>query len=260
MLNLQEIISTYPNILQAEKRQILREYLQYKILNYIFNRKHSNKLCFIGWTCLRLIYWNKRFSEDLDFDNKNLSYEEFSQIWTYIQNMLELEWLEVEIKLIQKQAFHCAIKIPKILFENNLAGMSTEKITIKIDTFDQWVDYDVEVTKIDKFDTIWLIRKASVSVLLAQKIYTAFDRERTKWRDFFDIVFLLAQTKKPDYNFLKVKIGIDNPIDLKKHIRESCKRLDFKLLYQDVQKFLFNPHDQSVLLFPEIIKQIEFEK
>ena len=69
MLSLQEIEKYYPEKLKKFKRNILREYLQYKILQIIFNSEYANKLSFLGGTALKIIYDNSRFSEDLDFDN-----------------------------------------------------------------------------------------------------------------------------------------------------------------------------------------------
>jgi predicted nucleotidyltransferase component of viral defense system len=74
MLGLSEIAKYYPENLRGYQRFIIREYLQYKILQIVFdNTIYANKLCFLGGTCLRLVHENTRFSEDLDFDNFKLS-------------------------------------------------------------------------------------------------------------------------------------------------------------------------------------------
>lgn len=70
MLNLEEILQAYPESLRTFKRFLLREYLQYKILEIVFGAsKYANQLCFLGGTCLRIVHNTSRFSEDLDFDN-----------------------------------------------------------------------------------------------------------------------------------------------------------------------------------------------
>ncbi|HIP32001.1 MAG TPA: hypothetical protein EYG86_04490 [Crocinitomicaceae bacterium] len=40
---------------------------------------------FLGETCLRLVHNQQRFSEDLDFDNFNLTDSEFSEISVTIE-------------------------------------------------------------------------------------------------------------------------------------------------------------------------------
>ena len=69
MLNIREIEKYYPAHLHSFKRFMLREYLQYKILEIIFDGPYADRLIFLGGTCLRIVHGNQRFSEDLDFDN-----------------------------------------------------------------------------------------------------------------------------------------------------------------------------------------------
>ena len=80
MLTLKEIEKQYPNNLKPYKRNILREYLQYKILEIIFNSSLANKLSFLGGTALRIAHNNTRFSENLDFDNFGLTETEFTNL------------------------------------------------------------------------------------------------------------------------------------------------------------------------------------
>lgn len=68
MLSLKNIASYYPKQLQTFPRYMLREYLQCKILEIIFNSPLAPKLSFIGGTALRIVHENTRFPEDLDFE------------------------------------------------------------------------------------------------------------------------------------------------------------------------------------------------
>lgn len=72
MLELNQIESYYPEHLRVFKKNILREYLQYKILEIIYDSKFTVNLVFMGGTAIRIIHGGSRFSEDLDFDNINL--------------------------------------------------------------------------------------------------------------------------------------------------------------------------------------------
>ena len=134
MLNLNQIKKYYPEYLQPFEKHILREYIQYKILEIVYSSKQSAKLSFLGGTALRLIYNNNRFSEDLDFDNFNLSKKEFIQLTKDVKQGLEKQGFIIEIKQIFKGAFRCYIKIPEILFMNQISDLKDEKITIQIDT------------------------------------------------------------------------------------------------------------------------------
>lgn len=260
MLNLTQIQTYYPQFWADKAEDCLREYLQYKILKNIFDSQRGKHLRFIWWTSLRIVYGNTRFSEDIDFDNDgNISFEDFTQMSEYIKSSLENEWLEVRVRTIKKWAFHCHINIPSILYENKLAPMKTQTILIQIDTHAQGYNYEPTAFFLDKFDVQTNILTVSPSLLLAQKLFACFTRKRLKWRDFFDIVFLLWMTKKPDYNYLSQKLSIHNAIQLQQYLEEKSEWIDFPTLGRDVAPFLFDPNNQSVALFPQIIQQTKRE-
>ena len=64
----------------AFQKHILKEYIQLMVLDYLADTPYIGKLAFIGGTNLRLIKGIDRFSEDLDFDCKNLSEPEFMEM------------------------------------------------------------------------------------------------------------------------------------------------------------------------------------
>ncbi|MCL6087015.1 MAG: nucleotidyl transferase AbiEii/AbiGii toxin family protein, partial [Actinobacteria bacterium] len=105
MLELEQIESFYPENLRSFKKNILREYFQYKILDIIFNSTFSSKLVFMGGTALRLIYGNKRFSEDLDFDNLGIDFSDFEELSRIIKKRISLEGYKVEASVKKKNAF-----------------------------------------------------------------------------------------------------------------------------------------------------------
>jgi predicted nucleotidyltransferase component of viral defense system len=237
MISLAEIKKFYPSDIHRFDRGLLREYLQYLILNIIFSHKIGRKLSFLGGTCLRIVYGSKRFSEDLDFDNKDLSDKEFEILSNFVGNELRKVGLEVEIKIVNKAAFHCNIKFPNLLQKNNLSGYTEEKILIQVDSFDQNVSYQTENYVLNKFDIIKPITVTPKSVILAQKLWTITNRARAKGRDFYDIVFLLQNTK-PDELFLTEKFGTNNLSEIKTKILEYINNLDFEALANDVKPFV----------------------
>ena len=133
MLTLDEIAAQYPVFLQSFRRAMLREYLQYKILEIIFASKYGNRLSFLGGTALRIMYNNNRFSEDLDFDNFGLTKEEFDEIAEIVKNGLEKNGLRVEINTVARGAYRCNVRLPDILFANELSSNRDEKILIQLD-------------------------------------------------------------------------------------------------------------------------------
>ena len=69
MLDFEQIQEQYPENLQRFERAILREYLQYKVLQAIFESNYASNLAFLSGTALRIVHGNNRFSEEIDLDN-----------------------------------------------------------------------------------------------------------------------------------------------------------------------------------------------
>jgi predicted nucleotidyltransferase component of viral defense system len=258
MLSLNQIKAYYPESLQGFESFMLREYLQFKILEIIFDSPYADKLSFLGGTCLRIVHGNTRFSEDIDFDNFNLQIEDFNTITDIVKRKLELTGYEVEIRNVHKGAYHCYIRFPKLLFNEGLNGNKEEKILIQLDTEPHHFKYTPEKPILNKFDVFTQINSTPKDILLSQKFYAVINRKRNKGRDFFDIVFLLGLGQKPNYDYLHDKVGIKNLIELKSKILDKCAQLDMNEMANDVSPFLFQSNDvKKVLLFAQYIQQIE---
>jgi len=80
MLDIKQIQSFYPEHLWPFKKNLLREYLQYKILEAIFESPLADKLAFMGGTCIHIVHGSSRFSEDLDFDNSGIGRHDFEAL------------------------------------------------------------------------------------------------------------------------------------------------------------------------------------
>jgi hypothetical protein len=80
MIRIETVRNYYPAHLRDQavfSKYMLKEYLQLLILDYISTSPYIRKITFIGGTSIRLIKGIDRFSEDLDFDCKDFSLEEF---------------------------------------------------------------------------------------------------------------------------------------------------------------------------------------
>ncbi|MCF7794945.1 nucleotidyl transferase AbiEii/AbiGii toxin family protein [Patescibacteria group bacterium] len=257
MLSLKQIEQYYPDNLRGFKKNILREYLQYKILEIIFNSKVTHKLSFLGGTALHIVYGNTRFSEDLDFDNFGLSEKDFTYLSHEIEKKMQNLGYEVEIKNVFKGAYRCYIRIPNILFDNHIFKLKNEKIMIQIDTAPHNFKYKPNKNIINKFDVFTQVLVTPLDILLSQKIYALFNRKRAKGRDFFDIIFLLQKTK-PNYRYLIKKVNIKNNKDLKQKLLTYLNSINLEDLTEDVEPFLFNPENsKKIIMFRKYIEQID---
>ncbi len=258
MLNFEDILSYYPKHLQIYKENILKEYLQHKILDIVFSTKFSNQLVFLGGTSIRIIHNSTRFSEDLDFDNLGLSEKEFINISETVQHKLSLEGYMVEIKNVLKSAFHCYIRFPGLLFDMKLTGHKEKKILIQLDTEPQKYDYTPEKYLINKFGIFRNINVTPLPLLLSQKIAACLKRKRAKGRDFFDVVFLMSKTT-PEYEYLKLHTDIATPDELVSALKQRVQELDLAILAKDIEPFLFDPSQKDrVLHFKEWLDSLPY--
>ena len=257
MLDLAQIKEQYPEQLQGYERAIVREYLQYKILQAIFESNQASQLSFLGGTALRIIHGNNRFSEDIDLDNFGLSWQAFGDVIQKVKQLLVLEGFQVEISMVAKGAFHCNLKFPELLYKQGLSPYQQERILIQVDTIAQGYDYQPEIRILNKFDVFTEVRVTPLNLLLSQKIFTAVNRKRPKGRDFYDITFLFGRTK-PDFGYIEQKMGIDSPERLRQEFLLKIEGYDFEALAVDVAPFLFSKDQvKRVIKFKEFLRQVE---
>ena len=191
MLTLEQIKKhTGEDIFQRSPKAALIEYLQYEILDSLFKQKNSEKLSFIGGTSIKIVYQSQRFSEDLDFDNFGLNFEEFKKLLDNTTRDMSLKGFELEFRFVEKMAFHCYIKFPNILFLNKLSPNDDEKLLIRIDTVEKDKGITPETYILNKFGVYRKILVNPINTILSQKILAILERKREKGRDFYDVSYL----------------------------------------------------------------------
>lgn len=255
MLDLAYLKTFYPENLRHHELHIVREYLQYKILQIIYNSSFKHKLCFMGGTAIRIIHGTRRFSEDLDFDNLGLDGKAFEALAQHIKDTLAKEGFKIETSTKLRNAFHCDIKFLSLLFELRISGHAHQKLNIQLDTEPQRFSYEPQLTLINKFDIFQNILAIPAPILLSQKLYAILNRKRTMGRDFYDAIFLFSKTT-PDLAYLKFKTGIDSWSDLRQKLSAHCDALKLDILAEDIAPFLFEPKDaQRITFFKEFIDE-----
>lgn len=256
MITLAEIKKPYAEALHVQEGFLLREYLQYRILGIIYTSPFAEQLVFLGGTCLRIVHGNRRFSEDLDFDNLGLTKDEFMQVGQLVRRELELEGYEVTAEMAGLAAFRCRVRLPGLLFHHGLTGHKEQTILIQLDTEPQRYDYTPEPWYLARWDVRQDIRCCPLPLLLAQKCHAILDRKRAKGRDFFDVSFLLGLNVAPDLRYVEQKLGLTSTRALAQTLLDRCAQLELETLAVDVQPFLFDANGHlGVTRFPQLIRQ-----
>ena len=127
-----------------QRKYLVKEYIQLMILDYLTTTTYIRKLTFIGGTNLRLVKGIDLFSEDLDFDCKNLSEKEFLRMTDNIITFLQRNGIVVEIRDKPNEkikAYRRNIYFPELLFELGLSGYKQERFLIKVEAQDQKIEY-----------------------------------------------------------------------------------------------------------------------
>lgn len=257
MMNLDQITKQFPPHLSLQKQAMLREYLQCVILEILFESSFAPKFSFLGGTCLRLVHGNTRFSEDLDFDNFDLTDADFDAIAVYVKEGLERQGFLVEVANVHKGAYRCKIRFPGLLFEHGLSGHKEEKILIQLDTESQSFPFQPQTVILNRFGLFSRLLVTPPELLLAQKLYTITNRPRAKGRDFFDAVFLFSLGVRPNYDYLESKMSAGTPERLRAAIFDIIDKIDLEEMAADVRPFLFYPNDdRKVRYFREFWEQV----
>ena len=252
----------------------LKEFLQFPVLAFIYNKPKYQNFIFIGGSALRIIYKLPRLSEDLDF---NLSLEDY--------RALDLKKMADELKKYFKNDFSLDIstrvqgeeepgpsrlylKFP-VLKELDLAkGSESDFLYVKIEPqVDNFSKIETEINPISSFGFNFLIKSYSLKYLMTGKISAILERAwfkgadneiDIKGRDYYDLYWYLEKGVEPDFKILKEKFSIANMGELKK---ELAKKIDTdltekKLLF-DLENFF--PEQDFIksfcLNYKEIIKK-----
>lgn len=257
MIDLEQIKSFFPPTIARESRfgrYMLKEYLQLLMLDHLATTPYVNKLTFIGGTNLRLIHGIDRFSEDLDFDCKELSEDEFLTMTDNVVQYLRQNNLEVETRdkpNPKLTAYRRNLYFPQMLFDLGLTGHRDERLLLKIEAQDQGVLYQPIVANVNRMGFFFSIQVPPVDVLCAMKFSAILARQ--KGRDFYDAIFLLSKTK-PNMDFMHARTGIASIEELKTTVLERLKGIDFNQKRRDFMHLLVNESNADrILQFPEVI-------
>ncbi|MBP5501795.1 MAG: nucleotidyl transferase AbiEii/AbiGii toxin family protein [Bacteroidales bacterium] len=261
MIDLEYIRSFFSPTIANNKRfdrYMLKEYIQLMILDYITSTKYAENLSFIGGTNLRLVQGIDRFSEDLDFDCKNLSENDFMLLTDNIIHELQKNGINVETRdkvNSNLTAFRRNLYFPQMLFELGLTGHREERFLVKIESQDQGFQYQPKIVNISRMGFFFDVQTPPDDVLCSMKLSALLSRQ--KGRDFYDSIFLLSKTK-PNYEYLVEKQHIANLQELKSAIFATLLKVDLNIKKKDFIHLLFKEENaERILGFGKFVENLE---
>jgi predicted nucleotidyltransferase component of viral defense system len=243
------LIESTPSGNKIFQRNVLKEFLQIFILDFIYSQKKYQNLIFYGGSCLSHCFGLPRLSEDLDFidlKGKIKNSELAKDLEKYFKKNTDLE-----IKTFL-QKFRIYLKFP-ILKELGLAKEGESNLLfLKIEIFKDFVfckKYKIEIIPLFKFNKSILVKTLDLSTLMATKLRAIFFRKwekknkkgkilvKVKGRDYFDLMWYLEKGIKPNLSCLGDS-EINNLSELKIKLLEILEKVDPKSIRFDLEPLI----------------------
>ena len=220
MIPLDSIAMFFPPELRGTQfaRHRLKEYVERLALDWISGTSWMKRLVFIGGTNLRLVAGIDRFSEDIDFDCKDFSPNDFIAMTDGLVAHFRRNGIPAEAKEREGErvaAFRRSISVPGFLHSLGLSGHREEKFLLEIECQDQGIPYERRTASVSGCGFFFPVAVPPESVLCAMKAAALLSRGTG--RDYYDFMFL-AQRTRPDFPFLEKRVGVpdaDHPLDLR---------------------------------------------
>lgn len=250
---LENILSESKKSGNVFKGNLIKEYLQILILEFIYSHPKYNQLFFYGGSCLAHCFNLPRLSEDLDFVDKEkkidigkLAYD----LEKYFKENIDIG-KDVEAKY---QKFRIYLKFP-ILYELGLSSGKKEEtnlLFLKVEVFSDFdfcKEHDTEIRPIFKFNRSVLIKTFDLSTLMASKIGAILERKwektdkagkiliKVKGRDYFDLMWYLEKGIRPNLNCIK---NIKDFNDLREKLLTIVSKVDNSSIKLDLDAFIDN--------------------
>ncbi len=251
-----ELIRDASTPLQAGN--IVREYMQARILGAMQRAGAMIPLSFHGGTALRFLYSAGRYSEDLDFAlEKNRDDYDFHKYLESIRSELTAEGYNVGLKVSDKKTVHGAfVNLRGLLYELGLSPHRDGTIAVKIE-----VDTNppkgavLTTTVIRRYVTLQLQHHDKAS-FLSGKLHAILQRSHLKGRDLYDLLWYLSDPAWPSPNFMLLNNALRQTewtgpeltnSNWRGLVREKIDAMNWQAVVDDVRPFLDTTADADLL-------------
>lgn len=231
-----------------------REFIQALCLKIMSERGSFDRVAFLGGTALRLLFQLRRFSEDLDFSVLNAGDMDVSELSRVFAKDLRLYGFEAEVKVKAVGTVRSMmLKFPGLLKDLGLSPLKDEKLAIKWDVDMNPPQGGVSVGGMMSRYFTFRVVHYDLPSLFAGKLHACLYRNYIKGRDWYDFIWYVSNKIRPNLVLLKnavrqtehTELALDEK-GLADFLIESIKRVDFKNLGKDVERFLEDPAELSI--------------
>ncbi|MBI2444595.1 MAG: nucleotidyl transferase AbiEii/AbiGii toxin family protein [Candidatus Magasanikbacteria bacterium] len=210
-------LSAYGPVDAAVKRNILKEELQYYVLNFLYHHSDYSQWIMYGGSALRICHGLNRMSVDLDFEIPQPCDDAFLQtlanrLLDYFKNTYAVESDFLTIKITRRRGLTLKFIVGGV-FDT---GHPSPQIHVKID-LNHFVSKKLVIERIpiNHDQLAFVITTYNMSALMASKMAAIFSRSKRgvdkeiydeKGRDIYDLLWYMEKRIIPDLDYLKEKV------------------------------------------------------
>ena len=248
----------------ANAVNVLREYLQGRVLRALEQQGAMSSLAFLGGTCLRFVFNIERYSQDLDFTlEHNADTYDFERYLKALGKHLGREGYAVEFAQVSRKTnVHKAfLRFADVLYESGLSAHPAQKLSVRL-------EIDVRppegagtaVSRASQLvfpDSLPLhLQHHDRSSLFAGKVAAVLQRPYTKGRDLYDLHWYLRNPNWPEPNIPLLNASLAQrdgghvlltAATWRATLMKRLDELDWDRARADVGRFLINPHHSALI-------------
>jgi hypothetical protein len=264
---IRRILAQTPDAWRA--RNLVREYGQARILQFLQEAGAFRGWVFHGGTALRFLYGLPRYSEDLDFALSHPPESiDFRDVVSRVCRSFSAEAYEVEGRKLRDQTAVQSVFIafPGLLFELGLSPHRTEALSIKIEYDSRPPAGGATATSVIRRHVLLNVLHYDRASLLSGKIHAVLMRPYFKGRDLYDLAWYFSDPSWPPPNFRFLNEALrqthwpgpevtgENWLRL---IAERLEGIDWPGAIDDVRPFVERPSELALLsreLFEKLLE------
>lgn len=249
----------------AQARNVVREYLQARILGCLQRAGAMIPLAFHGGTALRFLHGSPRYSEDLDFAlERDSPRYDFRAYLRAVQSQLAPEGYILDIKVSDHRVVHSAfVRFPGLLYELDLSAHRDQMFSVKIEVDTNPPAGAVLETSIIRRHLTLHLQHHDRASLLAGKLHAILQRPYTKGRDIYDLLWFLSDPDWPEPNLKLLNNALrqtdwkgEHPTEdnWRELVRARLQTLAWDQALADVRPFLEPTVDVDLLTFENVMR------
>jgi predicted nucleotidyltransferase component of viral defense system len=264
---IKQIIAKAPNRLLA--RNLVREYCQARILQFLQECGAFTSWIFHGGTALRLLYMLPRYSEDLDFALAHPSdAKDFLKIISAVCKSFEAEAYlvkshKLKVDIPVKSAF---ITFPGLFYELGLSPHRTESLSVKVEVDSHPPEGGLFETSIIRRYVILNVLHYDQASLLSGKLHAILMRPYFKGRDLYDLYWYMSDLSWPEPNIRFLNEALHQtkwqgpevtPTNWVQLVINRLESIDWPRAVDDVRPLIEREIDLSQLTRESVLKLLE---